>query len=273
MKVLLACLLSALPGSAPMPGAAQALGFAETELGVATLRRVDGVPVLEVAGQSFRLEPYANAAFLDRLGTLQLIRVESGGTMCPAEYLWLDAAPGRIRITEIFGTCSDLAEVTWDSASVRVIMPSLDPSEGKVAFIWDGKGAEVQRQVLGPARSGLPPGAPVVSWEGRRSSEFLAAPDWHALLVELMGPDALADALDTIQLGEPFHLEGDWMVGTGCRPHQCDERAGAVALHRADGRVMVALVDAEQGVRFWGDRSGDIPPGVQAILNSSAPSR
>ena len=261
-KVLTALALCGLAGAA----LAQELARIDTPSGPAVIVREDTYPVVSVGGQVFRFEDMTSGWFGDRLGDVVLVGLSTGGTACPAMFAWLDTRPGMIRITEVFGTCSDLPKVTWDAETVTVSMPSLVPGEGQVDFIWDGKTAAVREVLRGPQPSGLPPGGPVMAWEGRFGLDLLEAADWAPVLVPLMGEVALKDAQRIVVVGHPFAVQGDWLVSTGCQPHMCDITMGAVALHLSDGALVVALWEDGIGPRAWGDLSRGMPPGVAEVM-------
>lgn len=252
---LLACTL-------PMMVAAEAQ--IDTPSGAATLVSEGTDMRLSLGGKAFVLNGMAYASFRDRVGDVVLISMASGGSACPAMYAWLDTRPGMIRLTQAFGTCSDLAEVSWDSEAVIVTLPSLVPGEGSVAFRWDGK-AVTQTKLAVPL-SGQPPMAGVAGWIGQHPGELLAAPEWRPEFALLMGEAAFQDALRIIQVGGMLERDGDWVAAGGCQPHVCDVTQGAVAVSLTDGRIVVALWEDGVGVRVWGDVAGPVPQVVAEIL-------
>jgi hypothetical protein len=262
MKVLAAIIGLAFA----VPAVAQDRGRIDTPSGPAVLTVQGTDLVLSIAGQEFLFEGMLYSSFADRLGDVVLIQLSSGGNACPATYAWLDTRPGSIRLTDEFGTCSDLHEISWDAETVTVSMPSMVPGEGKVAFVWDGKSTQIKEVAFAPAATGLPPGGSPAAWAGRFGAELLAAPEWESLLLDLMGQAALDDARRILQVGQPFTAQGDWLISTGCQPHQCDETSGAVALNLRDGRLIVALWERGIGPRAWGDLSAGIPPWVVAVI-------
>ena len=239
----------------------------ETASGPAVISR-DGLnAVLTIGGVHFVFEGMPYSAFETKVGDVVLVSLASGGTACPAEYVWLDTRPGQIRLTDRFGTCSDLPTVTWDSESVIVTLPSMVPGEGPVAFVWDGKGAAVRGMGLAHPPSGLPPAAGATVWIGRHPAEVLVAPEWQQTLLSLMGEVALRDAQRIISVGHLFAADGPWVAGGGCQPHACDVTRGAVALHQ-DGRIGVALWEHGQGLRVWGQFDGVLPLAMQEVMSA-----
>ncbi|WP_103332881.1 hypothetical protein [Pseudotabrizicola formosa] len=236
----------------------------DTPSGTATITQQGIDSVLAIAGQSFVFEGMPYASFGDRLGDVVLVSVSAGGSACPAQFVWLDTRPGLVRLTERFGTCSDLAEVSWDAESLIVTLPSMRPGEGPVAFHWDGKTPQVREVALAPPASGIPATAPPMAWLGRHPSAFLSAPEQRDRLVAQMGADGLLDAQRIIGVATNFELVGDWVVASGCQPHACDVTEGAVAMYRE--WLLVALWERGKGVRVFGDQTGMMPAAIAKVM-------
>lgn len=244
----------------------QELDRIDTISGPAVLRRVGPDVVLEIAGQRFVAEGMTYAAFDQPLGDVRLVRFSAGGTACPALYAWLDPRPGSVRLTDLFGTCADLPVVGWTADAAVVTLPSLVAGEGKVDFVWDGKGLEVAEVPQGLAEAGLPPGGPAEAWVGRWSQDLLDAAEWQGPLQAMLGASALEDLRRMVSgPGYPFEVQGDWVVSQTCQAHNCGDTTAIVALRRADGALLVALWENGQGTRVFGDSSGAVPAGVTEL--------
>jgi hypothetical protein len=118
--------------------------------------------MLLIAGMGFPIKGMMYVDFAARVGNLVLVAQYSGGTLCPARFAWLDTSPGRVRLTESFGTCSDRYEITAEAGTVRVEMPELGGEERRV-FVWDGEGRVVE-EAAGAAV--VVPGPRRLSWAG-----------------------------------------------------------------------------------------------------------
>jgi hypothetical protein len=239
----------------------------ETRLGLA--RIVDGASgnMALMLGEHFVELPNApHLAFIEaRRGDLLLIALASGGNVCPAEYVWVHATPGDIRTSEVFGTCSDLIEVSHDRDTVRVTMPSMQGDEGDVTFVYNGHGP-VERVVVGHSPSGMGPEGGPQFWLGRYPFELIAASDWRPAFLSVMDEAAYGEAQRVISLASPMRREGEWIVGEGCPKGECDTRGGAVAVHIATGAVMAALWEAGQRARIYGNPGGPLPPTFVNLL-------
>ncbi|TNC45135.1 hypothetical protein FHG66_20290 [Rubellimicrobium rubrum] len=100
------------------------------------------------------------------------------------------------------------------------------------------------------------------AWNGRPSYELFGDASMQAPLVALMGQDAYEDAKWTFSVAPEMRQYGDWVSGTGCRAHMCNQEYGAVALNLRDGRILVAMKLDGEAMRTWGEARGDLPPPI-----------
>lgn len=246
-------------------GAAFAEERIDTPSGPAVIEKgADFTHVLRIAGASFPIEGMMFVSFADRLGNLVLVQQSSGGSLCPAEFAWLDTTPGKVRLTETFGTCADVYEITSDAETVTVTMAG-PPGQGRSAFVWDGKGRIVE-QKLGMEATGLSPDMGVGAWVGRHPYDLMTAPEWAGVFTVLMGGAALQRVQAGIAISTAMEMQGDWLVGQGCMPHACDAVVSAVAVHAGDGRVLVAYWEQGKGAQVWGDAAAGIPSAIADVM-------
>lgn len=248
-----------------MAGAAFAQEVIDTPSGPAVIEKgADFTHVLRIAGASFPIEGMMFVSFADRLGNLVLVQQSSGGSLCPAEYAWLDTTPGKVRLTETFGTCADVYEITSDAETVTVTMAGA-PGQGRSAFVWDGKGPIVE-QKLGMEATGLTPDMGVGAWVGRHPYDLMTAPEWAGVFTVLMGGAALQRVQAGIAISSGMEMQGDWLVGQGCMPHACDAVVSAVAVHAGDGRMLVVYWEQGKGAQVWGDAAAGVPPVIAGVM-------
>lgn len=251
-----------------MGGFVAGAGWAEESLdtasGPATITKGEGQHVLRIAGTAFPIDGMMFVSFADRVGNLVLVQMSSGGSLCPAEFAWLDTSPGKVRLTETFGTCSDLYEIAADAETVTVTMPGA-PGQGRSAFVWDGKGRIVE-QKLGMEPTGKTPEMGAEGWVGQHPYGLVTAPEWAGVFTDLMGGEALSRVQAAMAIGNEMERQGDWVAGRGCQAHMCDAVRAAVAVSAVDGRVVVALWEYGNGPRLWGDASAGLPPAVAQVM-------
>tara|TARA_Y100000815_G_scaffold258108_1_gene267221 strand:- start:664 stop:1212 length:549 start_codon:yes stop_codon:yes gene_type:complete len=179
----------------------------------------------------------------------------------------LDTTRGALRLSEEFGTCSDRIEVTHDSETATVTMPPLDPSSGPVAYIFDGaqvfeRQLPLERSPLAAAAEGDPD-----AWIGHSPYDYLRAADYEPRLIALMGWETLDALRNAIAVGsQAMVVEGDWIVGEGCWPHNCAEAYAAIAIHREDGSFIAALKLDGERPRLLGAPRSALPPAVRSVL-------
>ena len=221
---------------------------------------------VSVGGSVLPLDDF-RADLLDKVGNLILVAIYSGGTACPATYAWLDTTPGNIGLSERFGTCSDLYEMSHDAETVTVTMPSFDASEGRVAFVFDGR--EVSRRVLGlesseVARKGV---GNIDVWIGESPYEYLTARENEATLIRALGWESLDELRNTMVIGsQKMFVEGGWIVGEGCRPHMCNTDFAAIALHRETGQLIAAIKRDGARPQLLGTPPDALPNTIRAVM-------
>lgn len=199
-----------------------------------------------------------------QVGSLLLVGMGTGGTACAAEWVWVHTTAGDVRTSEQFGTCSDLAEVTWDQETVSVSMPSSDAERPMVTFIYDG--GTVLEVAQGQAPSGIPPESGAAAWIGQHPSDLFRSSDWREPLVSLLSEGVYSEAQDIFVIASPMGTFGDWVAGSGCQAHMCDEVYGAVAINLNDGRLLVAIRNQDGPARLWGEPQGALPDPIAEVM-------
>jgi hypothetical protein len=255
-------------------GAAQAemldhLDRVETPVGpVLVVSNEDGYSQRVIIGEQSFLDDgdYRFVSIRAREGSLYLLELSTGGNGCAAEYAWLHAVPGDVRLSPVFGNCSDLAEVSADAETVTVTLPALDAATGRTAFVYDGQ--TVTERPAGQTAADVAPGAGADALVGTYPFDLFRTADWRAPLVALLGEAAYAQTGTLFELAAPMEIEGDWVTGSGCVKFACSDRTAAVAVHRRDGRILVALRDGLL-VGIYGDPGGDLPPAIARVLQGT----
>jgi len=261
----LAILLALLAGTAQAQWVAEDVDLGTAAGRITILDDSDGFSrQLQVGATRFFEDGFYRFVNIEaQRGALYLIGLSSGGTGCAAIYVWLHTETKPPRISNEFGNCSDLAEVRSDTEAVSVVMPLNDASEGFVAYVYDGKA--IEKVSLVQNASGI--GQNADDWVGRYPHEVFRDADWRDRLIALMGEDAYVAAGNVIATSSPFEVRGDWVVGTGFNNRLAGDAAGAIALNRNDGRVVVAIFTDAFGVQVWGDIGGTVPQGIHSILS------
>ena len=221
---------------------------------------------VSLGGEILALPSAPYIAFVEaRLGDLFLITLSQGGNACPAHYVWLHAVPGDLRFSDVFGTCSDLAEVSYDSENVIVRIPSMVAGEGKVTFLYDGKGP-VREARADVDVSGMAAWDDWGYWDARHPYDMMAAADMRPRFVALMGREVYQRALSRVVVASNMMREGDWITGAGGQRHNATAARTAVALNRRDGRLVVASKGEGGAPMMWGHPDMVLPGPIAAIM-------
>ncbi len=103
----------------------------------------------------------------------------------------------------------------------------------------------------------------VTKWVGREPDEIIADARWQAQFIAVMGKAGFKRLQDDLVIEEPMTRDGDWVVGTGCAPHQCGDVMGGFAISVKTGKILAVVRDAG-GVKHWGSGAQE-PPSLAAI--------
>ncbi|MBI1416057.1 MAG: hypothetical protein GC146_02435 [Limimaricola sp.] len=228
---------------------------------------VDGAPVDQMFVGKTPVDFDAPATMVwvqEKVGSLLLVGLSMGGNACPAHFAWVHTAQGDVHASPSFGTCSELVTVSHDAQTVTVTMPSMTPGAGNVSYVYDGH--TISEVAVGEVPSGHPPSAGADAWIGQYPYDLLVAAEWRDRFVALMGEADYQRAQQVISLTTPMEVEGDWVAGSGCVQGFCDESDGAVAINRADGRLLVALWTQGSAPRLWGEAQGPLPDKIRPVM-------
>ncbi|HLS69258.1 MAG TPA: hypothetical protein VK035_07935 [Kiloniellales bacterium] len=222
---------------------------------------------MAVGDTIFPLGTHSHAALHTQVGDLVLVTYSTGGNLCPAQFVWLNTAPGSVGLSKTFGTCSEGAEVSRDGKFVTVTMQSSNASVGMVAFDYDGE--RITERMLGLESSDVAKAAAgnPEAWIGESLHEFLRAAENEAQLISALGWDALDELRHSTVVGsERLESDGDWITGSGCRPHMCNTDYGALAIHRQTGSLLAALKSSGEKPRLVGEPLGPLPNAIREVM-------
>lgn len=240
----------------------------DTPSGRAQIIELEGEGYMVAIGnQVIPLNTYSRSYLSTRVGNYILVSISSGGVACPTTFAWLDTSAGNVRLSETFGTCAEGGEVTHADGILTVTMNSYNASEGMVAFDYDGK--TITRRVLGLEESDIAKAAAgnPDAWIGESMHEFLTAAETEADLIAAFGWDDLDQLRNSTIVGSGgMEADGDWIVGSGCRPHMCNTDYGAFAIHRQTGSLLGALKSSGEKPRLIGEPVGALPAEIREVL-------
>ena len=144
-KVLALYIALSLVAAPSTVAAQEATRQLETRQG---LVRVEGGRSVTIDGKPLAIKADYSVDIVQKFetdtSTAVLFRKSDGGNACPATYQWLILGPGGYRVSDDFGNCSDLAEVSQLPGRYVVSLPSFDQMgptakrTGTTTYIFDG---------------------------------------------------------------------------------------------------------------------------------------
>lgn len=190
----------------------------------------------------------------------------TGGTACPGYFQFVTiTADGRASASEAVGSCSDvLDEVRTSPLSIEIDMPSLNPTIAKVTVRFDGISARaisVVRNEIGAEPAGA--GADVTRWHGTHPFDVLKDPAERLRFRTIMQEATVYELMELIGVAGPAEVEGGFLFGRGCKPHDCGFSEAGFAIEVATGRPFAVLKTEVEGTRVLGGELDDLPPSLR----------
>lgn len=214
----------------------------------------------------FRDEELMSVTVVDQRGSLYLLELNIGGNACGGFYTWLHTADQSPRLSERFGTCAYVTGVTSDALTVSVDMPSFDSTVGTVRFTYDGE--TITESEIGQSTIDVDPADDPAVLLGRYPHELFRAANWRDKLTGVLGPEGYVRVAEAVGLAAPFRQEGEWVVATGSVPPRQGDGQSIVAIHAVDGRMIVALRAAPDGLTVWG--GDDMPQSMTEFIAAAS---
>ncbi len=190
----------------------------------------------------FGNDAYRFVNVIDQRGALYLLEVSEGGNGCGALYTWLHTEDGAPRVTQEFGTCASYFDIGSDSETVSASMWSTTKPADLVGFVYDGS---VMREVtLDPPAGRVAPDDDLEVLLGTHPIAIFRAAEWRPVLRALLGQD-FAEAAEIFDLSHGFEHKGAWIAAQADMSPRRGQGRALLAVHRTDGRVVVAWRAAE----------------------------
>jgi hypothetical protein len=193
-----------------------------------------------------------------------LIAEASGGNACAAQFQAIDVSGDKPLVSPVFGTCSDLPDVSVADGALRVSMKRTDGLASDVFVYSGGKLTTAARPVdltpVGPARA--PDGDLAALVAGKYAFDLIKLSAVAGPLRRVMGPAAFDEARRMALGGpsSPGEAHGDLSVVEACEAHNCGAHHTKWVFDRK-GRA-AASISRNGHVRMFGKPT----PEMRALL-------
>ena len=201
-------------------------------------------------------------------GDVVLLSYWSGGASCCSTYQIVHVRDDSARATEEFGYQAfdpEGFEVS-DAAIGFRLKPSSPPSVAYLRVEYRPgslKVTEVKEQDRGTASAGG--GEDVRRWIGVHPYAVLDDASERARFRQIMAASDLETFRQALSVGSETTSTGRYLLGEGCWPHACSERAGFFAIEIASGRVFAVLV-FDGRTRSFGASQADLPRSLLQLV-------
>lgn len=190
-----------------------------------------------------------------------------GGSGCAALYRILDTRSGKPVLSDSFGTCSDLPEISMAEGMVIVAFPG-DEISGRPVWGWNGTALREGR--IQPKTQPAAPAKALLKSVGEHPADLLDDPGVAQRLRAHWG-DAAAEVSDRLGVASGTRLVDDrYIVGHGCMPHACSVDEAFIAVDVEHGEVYAMIMRGDGSYQMH-PRAGTWPDAVHAATREWQP--
>jgi len=199
-----------------------------------------------------------------------LVGFETGGNACFSVHAVLRVSPDGLSVSPPFGHCvAEVVDVTVHPGRVEVVMTHPDATILSETFTYDGATLSAETSRVQTAFAPAGPGPDVLRWLGRHPSEIFDDLSERARFATVMPEGRISALADHVSVANATERRGDWVLGRGCLPHQCDRARGIWGVRISDGAVGAAFLGPNGAAEIYGLAATD--PVLQAAMTEHRP--
>lgn len=273
-------LLLAILITLPLPSAAQmAMGEFDrfgTRFGEAQVIGGEFDQMLAFNGQTFPEIGGPQVAILGGIGIegeaydWLLIRRTTGGNGCFPVHSIARVSGQGVVTSPPFGHCvADPIEVRALSGAVEVDMSHPDVTIELQTFRFDGVTLSDEQTVaqITQAPAGARPD--VLRWIETHPFEIFDDPSERARFQTIMPRNEVSALANHVSVANGTFQRGDWVIGQGCLPHQCNSARGVWGLRISDGAAGAVILGPNGYEAAYGLAQSD--PVLRAVIEAHRP--
>jgi hypothetical protein len=192
-----------------------------------------------------------------------------GGNMCPAAItLYRLSAAGVARTVPLGDCLGAIVALAFPDGAIEIGFAHPDVTVERVTYRFDGRQVTetTTTAALAAPGTGAVPAADAARLAALHPGAALEDAALQGRLLAHVGPAELADLGRRMIVGSAVERRGDWLVGAGCKPHECNARGGLWVLRPADGMVAAVWIDDRRVAMVRGAASALSDPAVAAYL-------
>lgn len=187
-----------------------------------------------------------------------LVGFETGGNGCFSAHAVLRVTQGALDVSPAFGHCTaEVVDVAVHPGHVEVVLTHPDATILRETFTWNGASLSVETTRLGTRFAPAGPGPDVLRWLGRHPAEIFDDLSERARFAGVMPEDRISPLADHVRVANQTERRGDWIIGRGCLPHQCDRARGLWGVRITDGAVGAAFMGRDGAEEVHGLAASD----------------
>lgn len=195
---------------------------------------------------------------------------------CVVRYQFVLVTPeGNARASNPSKSCS------WDIIAMRVSHEEIvldveipyRPDLVHLTIRFDGNALqefEIPRDDSGAEIAGA--GPDVTRWIGVHPAALLDDSSERRRFETIMSREEVYELVGHMYLAFDYaKLAGDFLIATGCKPHDCGDAKAAIAIEVTTGRPFAIIYSRENGIRVFGSTLSDVPGPLRRIAQEWIP--
>jgi hypothetical protein len=199
-----------------------------------------------------------------------LITRFTGGNGCFPVHILLHVTPRGLTPSPAFGHCvAEPLDIRVAPGRVAVDLSHPDVTIARQTFVFDGvelTSAESTVPITSPPAGA---GAEVTRWLGRHPAGIFDDLSERARFATIMPEGEISALANHVSVANSTFQAGDWVIGQGCLPHQCDVSRGVWGLRISDGAVGAAILGPNGFGTLYGLALND--PTLRQIVDAHRP--
>lgn len=199
-----------------------------------------------------------------------LITRQHGGNGCFPVHVLLHVTPQGLTASQEFGHCmAQPLDVRVSPGQVEIDMSHPDVTIAYQTVTFDG--VTLSSATTNVAVTATPAGAEsdVLRWLGQHPARIFDDMSERARFALIMPEDQISGLAQHVDVANGTYQRGDWVIGQGCLPHQCDTARGVWGVRISDGAAGAAFIFGGGEVMAFGLAISD--PTLRQVIEAHRP--
>ena len=226
-----------------------------------------------LAGSDLRLVLETRIYWRPDADVVVLNRLEISNTCLGRYQFVLVPSTGDASASNLSETCAfEIIAMRVSHQEIELDVALKRPDLAHLTLRFDGESLqeiEVPRDDSGAEIAAA--GPDVTRWLGHCPADLLDDPSERRRFETIMHREELYELVSSTYVVLDSKLVGDFLVMEGCKPHECPDMKGVIAIEVSTGRPYAMIYRREDGLRVFGGTLSDVPDPLRQITREWVP--